>query len=563
MTAADWTETLLFAACLLVLAPLIGRYMYLVYEGRPTLVSPLLSWLEKSTFSLLRIDPKESMNWKDYAKAMLSLNLCAFFFLFLLLLFQHFLPLNPQNFEGLSWPLAFNIAVSATTGTGWQSYAPETTLSYFSQMFGLTTQNFASAATGMTTMVALARGITSKMSSRIGNFWVDFVRSIIYVLLPFSMILAIILMSQGVIQNFKPYLEVKNLEGTHQIIPFGPVASQIASRQISSSGSGYFQASTAHPYENPTRISNFLSNLSMMLIAGAMPFAFGHLVRAKKHGFLLFCTMFFLWMTGFFLAQHFESQPHIILDQYHNLEGKEIRFGITRSVLWGATTTATSCGTTNAVLQSLTPIAGGVCLFNMMVRGVIFGPPGVGLTGIVMFSFVTLFIAGLLVGRTSEYLENRIENRELRWAFLSILIPAAVILLGSSLSCTMPAALSRVSDATPNTLMEIIYTFTSCTTNNGSAFAGLNTNTFYYQIALSIAMILGRISFILSPIIIAGSLSQKRRMPHSIGRLKATSKTFALLLTFAVIMLGFFTYFPALSLGPILEQFLLKERLPY
>jgi potassium-transporting ATPase potassium-binding subunit len=559
MGAADWIETILFVCCLFILSPILGRYIFLVYEGRQTVLSPFLSWLEKGSLYLLRIDPKP-MNWREYALGILYFNLCGFFLLFFLLLFQHLLPLNPQNFKGLSWPDAFNIAVSATTGTGWQSYAPELTLSYFSQMVGLTPQSFASAATGMTVAVALARGITSKMTGLIGNFWVDLVRTLVYFLLPFSLILAIFMISQGVIQNFNPYLEVTNLEGSHQIIPFGPVASQTAINQIGGSGGSFFDASNTHPYENPTRISNFLQNLAMILIPGSMPFAFGYLVHSRRHGYLLFILMIFLWGLGFSLARFSEASPNEFLGTAHTLEGKELRFGITRSLLWSTSTTATNNGGVNSVLESLTPFAGGVCLFNMLTKEVIFGGVGVGICGMIIFSLITLFFAGILIGRTCEYLEKRVDSNELRWSLFSLLIPATVILLGTSLSFILPNALQQIQNIGPHTLLEVVYAFASCANNNGSSLAGLNTHSFYYQITLSVAMILGRIAMLLPPLVIAGSFAEKRRIPSHARRISVNSKTFLVLLGGVIILITLLIYLPTLILGPFFEEILMKSQ---
>jgi K+-transporting ATPase ATPase A chain len=556
MPAADWMEIVLFTVCLLLVTPSLGRYIYHVYEGHTTWLSFLLSPLEKMSYALLRIDSHEQMTWITYAKSLFCFNLVGFLLLFLLLLFQSILPLNPQNFAGLSWPLAFNIAVSFTTNTDWQSYAPEITLSYLSQMLGLGTQYFASAATGMVTMAALARGLASKSSLSIGNFWVDLIRSILYILLPLALLLAILLVSQGVIQNFKPYLEVKNLEGSHQVIPFGPVASQVAIKQLGSNGGGFFQANSAHPYENPTRISNFLENLALLLIPAAMPFAFGYMVHVKRQGRLLFLVMLLLLGVGCFLIRYLaHTTLNASLGVQRILEGKELNFGITRSLLWFSSTTASN-GSTNVMLEGLNPLAIGIGLFNMQTRA-IFGGVGVGLCEMVMFSLIALFLAGLLVGRTPEYIKKRIEKRELCWALCAITIPAAITLLGTSLSLFLSNPSNLLKNA--HTLTETLYAFTSSTTNNGSALQGLKTDSSYYQLFLGIAMILGRIAIIFPSLAIAGSLVQKRRILLSLAGLSSESTIFAVLLVGVIITLNILIYFPALFLGPALEYILMEQ----
>jgi K+-transporting ATPase ATPase A chain len=443
------------------------------------------------------------------------------------------------------------------TNTNWQSYAGETTLSYLTQMAGLTVQNFVSAATGIAVFLALTRGILRKTTSVIGNFWVDMTRSIVYVLLPLSVILGVALLSQGVVQTLSPAVTVTTVEGQSQDIPLGPAASQVAIKQLGTNGGGYFNANSAHPLENPTPVSNFLEMLALLLIPAALTFTYGKMVSNRKHGWIIFAVMFSLWFGGLALSLYgeYSSNPSVGLNT--NLEGKEIRFGTVNSVLWSVSTTAASNGSVNAMHSSLSPIAGGVAMFNIMLGEIIFGGVGAGMYGILLHVLLTVFLAGLMVGRTPEYLGKKIEAREIQMTILGILIPNAVILLGAGVACVLPIALSSLANQGPHGLSEILYAFSSAAGNNGSAFAGLNANTDFYNIVLGIAMLIGRFAVILPCLVIAGSLASKKVSPPSAGTFATDNSTFAVLLIGVITIVGALTFLPALGLGPIIEHFLM------
>lgn len=505
------------------------------------------------------MDPKREMSWVDYGKALFVFNLLGFLVLFILQLIQGSLPFNPQGFPAVSWSSAFNTAASFVTNTNWQGYAGETTMSYLTQMLGLVPQNFLSAATGMATLLVFIRGLTRKTSETVGNFWVDLVRTVVYILLPFCIIIAFVLISQGVIQTFDSYVSVTTLEGAQQVIPLGPVASQIAVKQLGTNGGGFFNANSAHPFENPTGLTNFIEMLALVVIPAASVYAFGIMIGAKRHAWLLLAVMGGLWLGATGLALRAESQHNPVVEAYPLLEGKELRFGKTTSILWAVSTTATSNGSVNAMHSSLSPLAGGVALFNIMLGELVFGGMGVGLCSMLMFILLTVFLAGLMVGRTPEYLGKKIEKREVQWIVLAVLMPGALILAGAGVSCVLPEGLASLTNQGPHGLSEILYAFASAAGNNGSAFAGLNANTTYYNVLLGVVILVGRFAIILPSLAIGGALARKRIAPPSKGTFSTDSLLFALLLASVIFIIGGLTFFPALSLGPLVEHFLMLQ----
>jgi potassium-transporting ATPase potassium-binding subunit len=559
MTILDGFQIFLFILLLIILSPLLGHYMAQIFLDQKNFMHSLLGWLEKLSLTLCKINPSQRMSWSVYLKSLLIFNFFGFAALFILLITQFYLPFNPQQFPGISWDLAFNIAASFVTNTDWQSYAGETTLSYLVQMMGLGVQNFLSAATGFAMVIALIRGIIKKGSDTIGNFWQDLIRSFVYILLPLAFILALLLVGEGVIQNFLPYLELTTLEGEKQIIPMGPVASQVAIKQIGTNGGGFFNANSAHPFENPSRWSNFLEMFAIVLIPSASVYMYGILVGSKKHAWLLFSVMLFLWIIGFVIALYAQLLHNSTLDAYPMLEGIETRFGIPTSIMWSTLTTATSNGSVNGMISSLSPLAGGVALFNIMLGEVIFGGVGVGLASIIMYTILTVFLCGLMVGRTPEYLGKKIERREIQWVIAAILIPPSLILIGAGVSSVIPTALSSLSTSGPHGLTEILYTFSSAAGNNGSSFAGINANTPYYNLLLGIIMLIGRLAIIIPSLALAGLFAKKKFIPYTIGTFSTETALFAIMLFFVILLIGALSFFPALSLGPIVEHLLMLD----
>jgi K+-transporting ATPase ATPase A chain len=549
----DWTQLFFFIGILAFLAPFLGSYIYRVFSAEGTFA------FEGVIYRAAGIDPHEEMTWKDYAKNMLLFNLFGFLALFFLQLLQGFLPLNPQHFAGVPWALAFNTAISFVTNTNWQAYAGETTLSYLTQMAGLTVQNFLSAATGFAVLVALIRGLRAASKETIGNFWVDLVRGLVYILLPLALLWAVLLVSEGVIQTFSPYAEVTTLEKGHQSIPLGPVASQEAIKQLGTNGGGFFNTNSAHPFENPTPVSNFLEQLALLIIPAATVYAYGLFVGSRKQAFLLFFVMGLMWLWEFFVMVLSEGVHNPSLGVFPVLEGQETRLGGINSLLWINSTTVTSNGSVNAMISSLTPLTGGVALFNMMLGELIFGGVGVGLCSMLMFVLLTVFLSGLMVGRTPEYLGKKIEKREIQWVTVALLTPGALILIGAGISSILPVALGGLGNAGPHGLTEILYAFTSAAANNGSAFAGLNANTDYYNLSLGIIMFLARLAILVPSVALAGYLARKKMTPPSIGTFSTDTFLFAFMLLGVILIVGGLTFFPALSLGPIVEQLLMLD----
>lgn len=534
----------------------LGLFMARVFEGDiPKRVS-FLRPIENLIYKLSGINPEAKFTPMVYFLHLFTFNLLGFILLISILMGQSFLPLNPQNLPGLDFPLAFNTAVSFMTNTNWQAYSGEVSLSYFSQMVGLTTQNFLSAATGLAVIMAIVHGLRLRLEKTIGNFWVDMIRMNLYILLPISCILALVLVGQGVVQNLAPYVKALTLEGAEQIIPMGPAASQVAIKQLGTNGGGFFGVNSAHPFENPTPFSNFLQCLAILLIPVAQVFAFGKLVKNEKQGFSIIAAMslIFVGLLTFSLWSE-----HTIIPTWASgipLEGKELRLGNNESVLWSVVTTSASNGSVNAMHSSLSPLAGMVTLFNMMTGEVVFGGVGAGFYGMFLYVILTVFIAGLMVGRSPEYLGKKIEAYEVKLAMIGVLIPSALILIGAGAGAISEWALSSTSHKGPHALSEILYAFTSASGNNGSAFGGFNANTPVINMVLGFCMFIARFAVIYPVIMIAGSLASKKYTPVTSGTFPTDSYLFTMLLIGVVLIVGALTFFPALTLGPIAEHFL-------
>ena len=558
MTFNGWLQIAFYFAALLLLTRPLGGFLFRVFEGERTLLSPVLGRVERGFYRLAGVDAKQDQSWLSYTGALLAFNALGFVLLYAILRLQHFLPLNPQDLPGVSPHLAFNTAVSFVTNTNWQSYGGETTLSYFSQMIGLTTQNFVSAATGIGVALALTRGITRRKATGIGNFWVDLTRAVLYVLLPLALISALALVALGVPQNLSSYTEATTLEGAKQIIAQGPVASQLAIKQLGSNGGGFFNVNSAHPFENPNALSNFLESLYLILIAGALTNTFGRMVKDERQGWALFGAMALLLAAGtaaIYVAES-RSNPAIAAMGVNgpNMEGKETRFGIAQSAIWAASTTAASNGSVNAMHDSLNPLSGLVTMLNIQLGESIFGGVGAGLYGMLVYAFLTVFIAGLMVGRTPEYLGKKIEAREMKFVMLAILCIPLVLLGFTAYASVSPTMLAGLNNAGPHGFSEILYAFTSAAGNNGSAFAGLTANAPQWNTLLGITMLVGRFAMIIPLLAVAGSLAAKNVIPPSPGTFPTNNGLFVGLLIAIVLIVGGLTFFPALALGPIVEQ---------
>jgi K+-transporting ATPase ATPase A chain len=563
MTAQDFIQIFLFFALLIGLTPILGNYMYKVFTGKKHFMLFVFGWLEKLTYKSSGINPDEETNWKSYTFGLLMFNLIGFVFVFLIQLLQSHLPLNPANLPNVSWHSAFNTAASFMTNTNWQGYAGETTLSYFVQMLGLTVQNFVSAATGIAVLLALIRGISRKTTDKIGNFWTDLTRSTLYVLLPLSILFAIVLAGQGVIQNFKTYEPVQTLQGAQQIIPMGPAASQIAIKQLGTNGGGFFNANSSHPLENPTPLSNFLEMLAILLIPAALTYTYGKMVGSTRQGWTIFTAMLILFVAALSISLYAEYSANPIFGHLHLMEGKEMRFGITNSILWSTATTSASSGSVNAMHDSLSPIAGMIALINIMLGEIIFGGVGAGLYGMIIFIIITVFIAGLMVGRTPEYLGKKIEAFEVQMAIIAILVPNLVIQLFSAWASVSSYGLSSLNNAGPHGLSEILYAYSSAAGNNGSAFAGLNANTVFYNLTLGFGMLIGRFGIIIPVLAIAGTMAKKKITPLSAGTFRTDNWLFICLLIAVILIVGGLTHFPALSLGPVMEHLQMNSGMTY
>lgn len=554
MHAAELLQIAVYLVLLTLLAPLTGRWLHRKLN-RPAGSN---TWTDRLTLAITGRAGRAAMNWRHYLGAVLVFNAAGLVFLVLLQMVQAWLPWNAAGMANVPFPLALNTAVSFVTNSNWQAYSGEATLSYLTQMAGLTVQNFVSAATGLAVLLALARALASRSGTSLGNFWQDLTRSTVSVLLPLSAVFAIILVSQGVVQTMEPYANAVTLEGNSEVIPQGPAASQIAIKQLGTNGGGFFGVNSAHPFENPTPLSNFLQLLAILLLPAACVFLFAEMIGSRKHGWVIYGTMLGLLAAGFALAWNSEIQSNSSLGVASMMEGKETRFGVMNSVLWSTVTTAASNGSVNAMHDSLTPLAGGVALFNMMLGEVVFGGVGAGLYGMMMFVILTVFLAGLMVGRSPEYLGKKIELNEVMWAVIAVVLPCIVILAGSALSCRTESGLFPLTNRGPHGLSEIVYAWTSAAGNNGSAFGGLNANTPFYNYGLGLAMLLGRFGVIIPVLAIAGSLVGKRATPPGSGTFPTDGATFGLLLAAVIVVVGGLTYIPVLSLGPIVEHWLMK-----
>ena len=557
MRISDWLQIILFLAVLIALTPLLGAFMHRVFSGERTFISIIGGPLERLIYRAAGVDPRVEMYWRTYAGALLVFNILGFLAVLALQLTQHALPLNPQHLDNVPFALALNTAVSFMTNTNWQAYSGESTMSYLTQMAGLAVQNFVSAATGIAALLALARGLTRRGASTLGNFWADLVRSTLYVLLPLSFVFALVLVQQGVPQTFQEYATVKTLEGAEQVIPLGPAASQIAIKQLGTNGGGFFGVNSAHPFENPTPLSNFLQMLAIFAIPAGLTYTFGAMASDKRQGWTIFGAMLALFLVSFSIAWRAESQSNPVTGLLSNMEGKEVRFGVMNSTLFSTITTSASCGAVNAMHDSLSPLAGGLALLNMMLGEVIFGGVGAGLYGMLVFVILTVFLAGLMVGRTPEYLGKKIEGREVKWAVVAGLTPCVLILIGVAAACLVPADWFPLGDHGPHGLSEIVYAFSSAAGNNGSAFGGIGVNNDFFNYALAIVMFFGRFAIIVPVLAIAGSMAGKKIAPPSPGTFPTTGATFVGLLIAVVLIVGALTFFPTLTLGPIAEHFLM------
>ena len=608
MTLNGWLQILLFTLIVIALAKPVGVFLTHVFSGERTFLHPVFRPIERVIYKLTGVKEEREMHWSEYAAAMLLYSLVSLLVLYLIQRLQGYLPLNPQNLPGVDSPAsatggyvasAFNTAASFTSNTNWQSYVPEVTMSYLTQMAGLAYHNFGSAATGIVLAIAFIRGIARREMQTIGNFWVDFVRCNLYVLLPVCILGALLLVSQGVIQNLRPYdtatlvepqaIEVDkkdaagnvltNLDGTNQketkpvtqqVIAQGPVASQEFIKELGTNGGGFFNTNSAHPFENPTPFTNFIELLAIFAIGGGLTYALGRMTGSPKHGWAVLAAMVVLFLAGVMTSYWAESRGNPILsglgaDQQvsatqtgGNMEGKEVRFGIANSALFATVTTDASCGAVNSMHDSFTPLGGMVPLVNIMLGEVIFGGVGSGLYGMLVFVILSVFIAGLMVGRTPEYLGKKIESYDVKMSMLYVLIFPVIILLLAGVSVIAPSfGTSQLNNAGPHGLSEILYAFTSGTGNNGSAFAGISANTYWYNTTIGLAMLIGRFLMIVPMLAVAGNLATKKLVPPSLGTFPVTTPLFTVLLVSVILIVGALTFFPALSLGPIVEHLLM------
>ncbi|WP_430293255.1 potassium-transporting ATPase subunit KdpA [Pseudomonas sp. B1-22] len=559
MNSHDVLLIVAFLVLVLVPAPFLGRFYYKVMEGQRTFLSPVFLPVERAIYRACGIHPEDEQDWKGYTVALLAFNLAGLALLFAILMLQGSLPLNPQHLPGLEWTLAFNTAVSFVTNTNWQSYSGEASLSYLSQMLGLTVQNFVSAAVGLAVLVALARGIARKSTHNLGNFWVDLTRATLYGLIPLCLLLALLLVWQGVPQTFLDYAHALTVQGADQTIPLGPAASQIAIKQLGTNGGGFFGVNSAHPFENPTIWSNLFEVASIILIPAALVFTFGHYVKDLRQSRAILGCMLVLFALGLGASLWAEYQPNPALsalpvEQVAPLEGKESRFGTTASVLWSVTTTAASNGSVNAMHDSLNPLSGMVAMLNMMVGEVIFGGVGAGLYGMLLFVLIAVFLAGLMVGRTPEYLGKKLEAREVRLLVAILLVmPVGVLVLGA-IAASLPGPASAVTNPGPHGFSQLLYAYTSGTANNGSAFAGFGANTPFHNLMIALAMLIGRFGYILPVLAIAGSLAAKKATPVGPNSFPTHGLLFVSLLTATILLVGGLNFLPTLVLGPVADH---------
>jgi potassium-transporting ATPase potassium-binding subunit len=584
MTSAGVLQIALFFGIILICTKPLGAYMAKVFEGQRTFMHPALRWLEVLTYKVAGVREDVEQRWTQYTASLLSFSIFGFLLVYLLQRAQGHLPFNPQNFGTpvMTPDLAFNTAISFLTNTNWQAYSGESTLSYFVQMAALTVQNFVSAAAGLAIAIAVVRGFARHEMRTIGNFWVDLTRGTLYVLLPISIVAALFLCSQGVTQNLKPYTDVTTVEGAKQTIAQGPVASQEAIKELGTNGGGFFGANSGHPFENPNPTTNFFEMWLLLVIPAALTYTFGKMVGDTRQGWAIFAAFTIMFLIGVFVCYGFEQQGNPILAKLGvqtaatsgqaggNMEGKEVRFGVVNSTLWATITTDTSCGAVNASHDSLLPIAGLVPLLNMMTDIVIFGGVGAGLYGILIYAILAVFIAGLMVGRTPEYLGKKLEQKEVKMAMLAIIVTSMSVLVFSALSTQAHfaakgywnppgAAIANLTNTGPHGLSEILYAYASGTGNNGSAFGGLGVNTPWYNLSIGLAMLIGRFLFLIPILAAAGSLAAKKKVPVTSGTFPTHGPLFVGLLVGTVVIVAVLTYFPAVSLGPIIEHYLMQS----
>lgn len=580
MNFYDWLQISLFFMVILGLVKPLGSYMGRVFSGEEVILTRWLLPVEQFIYRLGRISAHEEMDWKRYSIVMLLFNAFGLFFLYCLLRFQGSLPFNPQHQSAVAPDLAFNTAVSFVTNTNWQSYSGETTLSYLTQMLGLTVQNFLSAATGMAVFTALARAFRRQQVRTIGNFFVDLTRSTLYILLPLAFLLALVLVSQGVVQTFQPYGQANILQPymsqsgqviTEQIIALGPAASQIAIKQLGTNGGGFFGVNSTHPFENPTPLSNFLEMVSILLIPAALCYSFGYMIGDTRQGWALLAAMLIIFVLCLTVSiwSELQVQPKFIVfdvDARHtlsqpggNMEGKEVRFGIVNSALWSVATTAASNGSVNSMHDSYNPLGGMIAMWLMQLGEVVFGGVGSGLYGLLIFALMAVFVAGLMVGRTPEYLGKKIEALEIKMAALVILLPLLLVLLGTAIAVTSPEGIHAITNPGPHGFSQVLYAYSSAANNNGSAFAGLGTNNVFYNLTLGIAMLIGRYGLAVPVLVIAGSLVGKKIVPAGAGTLPTHTPLFICWLICVVIIVGALSFLPALALGPIAEHLIVFQ----
>jgi K+-transporting ATPase ATPase A chain len=562
MKSTDLLQLGFFIVLFLLLAWPLGRYMAAVFTGKRTWLDPVLNPLEKFFYRVCGVDPNHEMGWREYAVALMVFNILGIVVLFLIQIVQGHLPLNPQHFPGVQWALALNTAVSFVTNTNWQAYGGETTMSYLTQMAGLAVQNFLSPAVAMAALIALIRGLVRRQASSIGNFWVDLTRSVLWILLPLAIVLAVAFASQGVIQNLHPYVTAQTLEGARQNIAVGPVASQEAIKDLGTNGGGFFNVNSAHPFENPSPVTNLLTMLALILIPAGLVFTYGHMVGDRRQGHAILGAMLIMFVIFLGVCYYSEATGDPLVSALHvssptAMEGKEVRFGIADSALFAATTTATGNGSVNSMHDSLTPLGGFIPMLQLKLGEIVFGGVGSGMYAMLAFLFITVFIIGLMVGRTPEYLGKKIESMEMKMGILAILLPSTCILIGSAIASVTKAGTSSIQNAGPHGLSEILYAFASASGNNGSAFAGLNANTFFYNLSLAFTMFVGRFGVLIPMLVIAGTMVKKKTVPAGLGTFQTSGVFFTTLLVCVVLIIGALTFFPALALGPLVEHLLM------
>jgi potassium-transporting ATPase potassium-binding subunit len=584
MTANGWFQIGLYVLVLFLITKPVGIFLTRVFERQKTFLDPVLRPVERLVYRLCGVDQSKEMGWREYGTTMLAFSAASLILLYLIERLQHWLPWNPQRFANVAPDLAWNTAVSFTTNTNWQAYTPETTMSYLTQMAGLAYHNFASAAVGIALAIAVIRGVSRHEAKTIGNFWVDLTRCFLWVLLPVCLVGSLILVSQGVVQNLKPYVTAQLVEPqvvqtqgadgktvsqtvTQQVIAVGPTASQEIIKMFGTNGGGFFYANSAHPYENPTPLSNFFQMILIFAIPSSLTYTLGRMTKSQGHGWAVWSAMLALFLVGVTAAYWAESagnpqlagveQTATALHPGGNMEGKEVRFGIANSALFATVTTDASCGAVNSMHDSFTPLGGMIPLVNIMLGEVIFGGVGSGLYGVLVFVILAVFIAGLMVGRTPEYLGKKIESFDVKMAMLSVLISSLTILIFAAIAVVAKFGTSSISNPGPHGLSQILYAYTSSVGNNGSAFGGLNSNTLWYNTSTAIAMLLGRFFVVIPILAIAGNLARKKASPASLGTFPVTGPLFTVLLVSTILIVGALTFFPALSLGPILEHLLM------